>query len=116
MEIVSYSPNYELVEVRLKWGFYELKANILNLIGESTFHSNPSSDGNNSKVYHVREDFKDFSVKCCQTYASSAQTKRILILKAFREYFVFRIASALEIGPRREESIGFDVVFSEDCV
>ena len=35
---------------------------------------------------------------------------------ALREYFIFRIASAIGCGPYMKKYFGFDLLFSENCI
>ena len=91
----------------LKWGQYSMEAKVLNIKESNYKHLGYKNKGVNAQIYCGKYLNKEITIKCIKI--RSEKTRNL----AIREWFIARIASANEIGPKIESYFGFDLLMFE---
>ncbi len=102
----------------MSWGYYSLEVKIINSKQKSFFHNCDCLSGSHGKVYVMENEGNHFVVKC-MTIAKGQEDeedKSDRKIRALKEYFIARIASAVAVGPHIKNYLGFDLFFYQNCI
>ena len=87
-----------------------MRIKILNNKECNTKHEKPIGTGGHADVYKGIYDDKEIVLKCIPI--RSEITRR----RAIQEYFLLRVASALDCAPKIDRVFGFDMLMYQECI
>ena len=87
-----------------------MEIKILNSSSFNPYHKGAVSDGKNGVTYSGIFEKQSMTIKCLPVKSSEARHR------AIEEWFILKIASALEVGPKVESYFGFDILMFETCI
>lgn len=106
----SGSINRQAVVLHVRWGYFSMDISVLNQLHPNHKHGTEFSQGGFASIYVGTILKEKIAIKCIKV------TSGIYRKRAVKEWFLAKIASAAEIGPKVMSSMGFDVLMYSDCV
>lgn len=96
--------NKEAVIVRIQWGHFQIEAKILNIRETNTQHGVSTASGEYGSIYEGCFIQNHIAIKCIPIKSKSTR------FNAIKEWFLLKIASAAQFGPKLLTCFGFDIL------
>ena len=99
-----------MVVLSVAWGFFQMDIKILNNLEANFKHIGSSERGNYAHTYCGKFYQDKIAIKCIHLRNESTRHK------AVKEWFLLKVASAAEIGPKVKPYFGFDILMFKECI
>ena len=110
IRIKKESINREVVILSAEWGLFSIDIRILNIMELNFKHQGTIVKGAHANTYSGLFEENNITIKCIPVRSECTRHA------AIKEWFLLKIASAAEIGPKISNHFGFDILMFEGCI